>query len=185
MFKFSLYKFVRAIILGYYCKCPLEPKVVIDNMGGRGMGDDPKYIAYAIHDIDKNVKLFWLTNDLRNTFPEWITPIRYGSFEAIRHIVTAKIWIGNERNVFVYPKRKMQYYIQTWHATIGLKKSEGDVPTLPLSWQLISQDDSSKINLVYTNNKPEWNFLRNSFWYNGPIIKCGVPRIYRRASYAL
>jgi len=175
--KHQVRKLLRSSLIWYYSKRPLESKIVFDNMGGKGMGDDPKYIAYAIHDIDKTVKLYWLVNDMNNSFPEWIIPIRSGSYLAIRHILTAKIWIGNERNVFVYPKRKMQYYIQTWHATLGLKKAEGDVPTLPLSWQLISQEDSSKINIVYTNNKPEWDFFRNSFWYTGPILKCGIPRI--------
>lgn len=171
-------KLVIKNTIAFFCRLfPLRNKIICGNMGGRGMGDDPKHIVSAIHRIN-NVPIYWLVSKLdASPFPEWVKQVKIGSISSIYHICTAKIWISNARNMFVYKKREDQYYLQTWHSTLGIKKAEGDTPTLPLSWQRASKDDSDKIDLAYANNNIIYNFLRNSFWYSGPVIRIGQPRI--------
>lgn len=164
--------------IAFFCRLlPLQKKIICGNMGGRGMGDDPKHIACAIHEKN-NVPIYWLVSKMdASSFPEWVKPIKIGSIASIYHICTAKIWISNARNMFIFKKREKQYYLQTWHSTLGIKKAEADTPTLPLSWQRASRNDSDKIDLAYANNKIIYNFLRNSFWYYGPVIRIGQPRV--------
>ncbi len=48
------------------------------------------------------------------------------SVKALIELFTAKIWIDNSRKSFYPPKRKNQFYLQTWHAGFGLKRIENN-----------------------------------------------------------
>jgi CDP-glycerol glycerophosphotransferase len=110
-------------------------------------------------------------------FPPGIKTVKYNSIKSIFFQVTAKIWIDNTRKEHFVRKREKQFYIQTWHGCIGLKKSEKD-SEITLSRVYIKQakNDSKMINAMISNSNYCTNMYRNSFWYNGEILEYGSPR---------
>lgn len=57
-------------------------KLVFDNFGGRGYGDNPKYIADELLKQDKNLDIVWLTKDMSTSVPDGVRKVRYGSWRA-------------------------------------------------------------------------------------------------------
>lgn len=157
--------------------CKIEDKVVFANFKGRGMGDDPKYIALELLRRNCKAKLIWLAKDVKQPFPEGITPVKYNSIASYYHLYTAKVWINNIKHSSIWMnKRPGQYYIQTWHSTFGFKKCEQDIP-LASGYVRDAKHDASITDLMYTDNDFEYELYSHHFWYNGPVLKCDVPRV--------
>ncbi|SHK32812.1 CDP-glycerol glycerophosphotransferase [Anaerobranca californiensis DSM 14826] len=113
----------------------------------------------------------------KTQFPDKIRVVKYKSIKALYEMATAKIWIDNCRKEFYPIKRKGQYYIQTWHSPLRLKKIEKDAESF-LSPEYIKSaiKDSKNIDLMISGCDFSWNIYRNSFWYDGDILKIGTPR---------
>ena len=158
---------------------PLQRKIVFDNFGGRGMGDDPKYIALYIKEHHPDIKLIWLLSDMNTPMPDGITPVFIYSRKARYHLYTAKIWVDNIKSFKKTPKRKGQFYLQTWHAGIAdFKKVEAQTEsTLSLAYVNAAKFDAKITDLMYTNCDFTKSIFENFFWYNGIVIKCDLPRI--------
>ena len=157
---------------------PLQNKIVFDNFCGRGLGDDPKYILLQLINDGVKVKYIWLVNDLSEKVPPEVKKVKYGSWQATYHFLTAKIWVDNVKNVVKPPKRRKQFYLQTWHGSFANKKVEKDAEEyLNKEYIKISQEDSSKIDLMYSNNDFKINLFKNSFWYKGPVIRSDSPQL--------
>ncbi|MGY0256018.1 CDP-glycerol glycerophosphotransferase family protein [Limosilactobacillus fermentum] len=56
--------------------------------------------------------------------PNGIRKVKYGSFQSMYELATAKVIIGNIKNFPKPRKKRGQFYLQTWHAGLGLKSSE-------------------------------------------------------------
>ncbi len=174
----ALYQFVRKTAFSLTRIFPIDNnKVVFDNFAGRGFGDDPKYIAEELAKRNKNLKLYWLTADFQGDFPNGVIPVRISSLKSTYHLSTAKVWVDNVKLAHKPKKKKNQFYIQTWHSTLGLKKNEADVPTLLPSYIEEAQNDASQTDLMYSDNDFRFEKYKNHYWYSGPVIKCDVPRV--------
>lgn len=157
---------------------PLQRKIVFDNFGGRGLGDDPKYILLQLLKDGVQAKYIWLVNDLSIDVPTGVTKVKYGSLSAVYHYATAKIWVDNVKFVSKPRKRNGQFYLQTWHAIFSIKKIERDAEsTLPDDYISASKDDSSKIDLMYANNNFHLDLFKKAFWYDGNVIKSDIPHL--------
>lgn len=156
---------------------PLQNKVVFENFRGRGMGDDPKYIALALlkHKPSK-IKLVWLCSNIMDKYPEGITPVKYKSLRSIYELSTAKVWVYNTKDGFKIPKRKGQFYIQTWHSSMGLKKVEKDAGLAP-SYQRFLAKDAAMTDLMYANSDFRVELYKKSFWYDGEVLRSDLPRM--------
>lgn len=152
-------------------------KIVLSSYGGKGFGDNSKYIALKLHEINPNVKLYWVVKNTSYEFPEWITKVKLNSIKFVYEMVTAKIWVDNSRKPLYIRKRNGQQYIQTWHGGIGLKRCEGDtVEPLPEEWILTSKHDSEMIDLMVSNSTFCTEMYKRAFWYKGEIMEAGSPR---------
>lgn len=171
---------VKRILFFFICKFPLQKKVVFCNFNGRGFGDDPKYITQELLKRNTSAKLVWLTRSPSSEFPKGVKTVLYGSFFAKFQCFTARVWVFNTKNVDCPPKRDGQYYIQTWHGGIfGLKKVEKAVENVPEFAEYVarSKQDSKMIDLMYSDNDFIKKDFETNFWYDGPVIKCGIPRV--------
>lgn len=154
-----------------------KKKIVFQNFGGKGYGDNPKYIAEEILKQEKPYQLVWLVKDMNSVFPKEIRKVKYGSVRAYYELATAKIWIDNIRNGLRVRKKKKQFYIQTWHGSIPLKKIEKSAEDL-LNKNYIkkAKKDGKITNLMLSNSQWSTNLYHNDFWYTGPVLEKGVPR---------
>lgn len=140
------------------------------------MGDNPKYIALELLEQDKKYDLVWLTSK-KEVFPDEIRSVPIYSIRALLEMATAKVWVDNFRKPAYISKRKNQYYIQTWHGGIGLKKAEKDaLQSLGKEYENIAKRDSDMIDVFISNGTLRTNLYRTSYWYDGEILECGFPR---------
>lgn len=151
-------------------------KIVFVNFNGRGYGCNPKYIAEELHRRNTTYDMVWLVLDKNEKLPSWIRPVEILSWRASYELITAKIWVSNVRNSRGVRKRRQQFYVQTWHSSLAFKKIEGQISNLPASKIAESSYDGSITDLMFANNEVRYNQYRNYFWYEGEILRCGVPR---------
>lgn len=154
--------------------------IVICNVWG--IGDNAKYVMRELvrrKEVEKKVyKIVFITNH----------PKRYGNVDnvllcktnsllAIYYLSVAKVWVDNNRKENYIRKRKGQFYIQTWHGGIALKKIEKDYEDrLGYKYVANAKCDSKMADLYISNSNFCTNMYRNSFWYQGEILECGSPR---------
>ena len=157
---------------------PLQRKIVFNSFHGRGFCDDPKYIYLEFEKKKLPIKYIWLVNDLNVDMPHQIKKVKINSWLAYYHYLTAKIWIDNEKSNIKPPKRKGQFYLQTWHGSFGIKKVEQAIEDrLSQDYVKAAKKDSSKTDLMYSNHQFQINLFKTSFWYNGKVIHSGLPRL--------
>jgi CDP-glycerol glycerophosphotransferase len=154
-------------------------KIVLINFNGKGYGDSPKSIAEYLHrSFGDAIDIIWLTTkgSVIDT-PSWIRNIELLSIKSIYELVTAKVWVNNSRSPRIIEKRINQYYIMTWHGSIGVKKVEVDAGVaLPESWIRTSKHDSLMADLFVSGSRFGTELYRRAFWYDGPILEAGTPR---------
>lgn len=155
-----------------------KTKVVLTNFNGKGYGDNPKYIAEELIVSGLPLDLVWLVSTIEDrSIPPQIRKVKIGSIRSIYELVTAKVWIDNNRKSYDVRKRKQQFYIQTWHGFIMLKKIEKDaIDKLSSIYVKNAINDSRMIDLCISNSTFFTRFLRESFWYTGEILECGLPK---------
>lgn len=164
-------------IISASSKTQLNKIVFICNYGS-GYLCNPKYIAEALNRLyPGELDLVLLVNDVINDMPAHIRQAPYRGISALRELATARVWIDNCRGPKYIPKRNNQFYIQTWHGAIGPKRIEKDVANhLSADYVKNAKHDGSITDLMFANNSLYETIFKESFWYEGPIIRCGMPR---------
>ena len=152
-------------------------KIVVDNFIGKGWGDNPKYIVKELLKSNTNLDIVWEVSDKNTKLPVGVRKVKYCSPQALKELLTARVWIDNVKNSFKPNKRKGQFYLQTWHAGLGLKASEKQIQdTLSLKYIADSKRDASMTDLMLSDSAWTTEIYKNWFWYNGSIAQTGFPR---------
>lgn len=155
-------------------------KIFVKNFYGKGFGDSPKYIIDSLLKSKNGYDIVWCVKDSYD-FPMGIRTVSINGFKGLVKTIfeqtTAKVWIDNSRKDRYERKRKGQYYIQTWHGDIGVKKIEGDclekIPPLEI---LNYYADSKMIDLFVCGNKWFKDRIKERMFYEGECALCGLPR---------
>ncbi len=156
-------------------------KIICWSNNLKSYGCSPKYITeYLAHNFPHKYDIVWVFNEeteIPDNLPQGVRAVRYFSIDYLRELHTAKIIITNARigGALMFHKRRGQFYIQTWHSSLRLKKIEGDA-ALPESYISNAKKDSANIDLLISGCDFSTEIFNNSFWYNGEILKSGTPR---------
>lgn len=152
-------------------------KIVFLNYFGKGYGDNAKYICNELLLDKHNLDIVWVLKNMDDEIPNTIRKVKYKSLRYYYEMCTAKVWVDNCRKPLYERKRKGQFYIQTWHADMGLKKAEGDAKTsLYPSYIKSAKNDSKMADLFISGTRWMSELYKKSYWYNGMICECGYPR---------
>ncbi len=153
-----------------------KKKVVLSSFFGSRCADNPKSIFIEMLKQRPDWKYIWVLPDETIKIPQ-AKVIKTGSFDAIFHLATAGLWIDNCRKDYWLVKRKKQYYVQTWHANVGLKKAEKDAKdTLSEDYLKCCHNDSKMADLFISGSKWNAQNYRDAYWYDGDILMLGTPR---------
>lgn len=156
-----------------------ENKIVFSTFeGDGGFCCNPRYIAEELHQRGVSCEMVWLTHDVTREFPSYIHVIKDTPWNTAYHLSTAKIWVDNYRKPYGAKKRKGQFYLQTWHASIGFKAVglyRGD--SFPEIARRVSEWDSNLIDLMISNSKYCDEVYPKKLLYSGPTIRVGSPRV--------
>lgn len=168
------------LVYSFFKMFPLKRnKIVFSNFDGRGFGDSGKYIILHMLREKVDADMVWLVGKHveKSNFPKEIRVIRRSTLLSLYELATAKVWVDNVRKSYRMSKRQEQYYIQTWHGGIGPKRVEKDVEDkLSKSYIKSAKQDSQMADLFLSNSGFTSKLFRNSFWYHGEILECGLPR---------
>ncbi|MFV0342348.1 MAG: CDP-glycerol glycerophosphotransferase family protein [Anaerocolumna sp.] len=171
-------RFMWIVVLFHiFHRFPINKKrVVICNVWG--FGDNAKYVTEELAKDKRDIQLIFVTNQPHNAHaPSNVLVVRTNSIKAIYYLATARVWLDNNRKERYILKRKGQYYIQTWHGGIALKKIERDYEeALGTAYVRNAKRDSAMTDLYISNSNFCTNLYRNSFWYKGEIKEYGSPR---------
>ncbi len=153
-------------------------KIIFINFNGKGYGCNPKYIAEELHKRNKKYNLIWAVRDMDDkTVPSYIKKVKINRLRFFYDMATAKIWISNVRLPEYIHKKKNQFYIQTWHGGVALKKIEAAVADkLSKEYVKSAKKDSVMTDLMLSNSSFCTKMYKSDFWYNGDILECGSPR---------
>ena len=162
-----------------------DNKIVFSNYFGKSYGCNPKYITEEILKQNLPYEIVWLVKDKdkeRENFPQQIRLENYFSPEGFKELLSAKVWVDNMRKPYFWScglkKKEGQFYLQTWHAAIGIKKMEGDVEKYSKWWRKWAKVDSQNIDCIISDSKflTDLYTRENCFWYCGRVEQIGHPR---------
>lgn len=171
---------LKRILFSPFSWLPLSnKKLVFDNFGGRGYGDNPKFITDELLKKTKNLDLVWVVNDINTPVPKGVRKVQYGTWRSFFEWSTSKIWIDNIRNSDRPWKRKKQIYLQTWHGSDGVKLVEKDVEeTLSKSYIKMAKYDGRISNAIISSCQLQTAQMKKSFWLTDKVefLEYGLPR---------
>lgn len=101
-----------------YEELQLQNKVVFNNFEGGDYGDNPKYIAEALIKLNAEIDIVWLVEDINYTFPGRIRKVKFGSDDACKELMTAKVIVNNVKGELNFKKDQTSYIFK--HGTLGI-----------------------------------------------------------------
>lgn len=142
---------------------------------------NPKYICEEILRQDLPLELVWASSEKKmmnpDQYPEKVRLVCRNSYEFFREMASAKVWVDNAV-CFPWnpiPKKKEQFYLQTWHGSMGLKRIGKD-DVKDKRWLRAAKKENSWTNVCISNSSFETNVYRDSHWPDVPILEFGHAR---------
>jgi len=145
--------------------------------GKGGFGCNPKYIVEELHKRNADYEFVWFVNDMTKEFPTYIKKVPNTLWSRAYWLSTSKVWIDNYRKPYGTCKRKGQYYVNTWHGTIGFKSMglwRGEA--FSQMAYLVSKNDSDMIDNAVIDSKWCAEVWPKGIVYDGECICAGAPR---------
>jgi len=145
--------------------------------GKGGFGCNPRYIVEELHRRNPDYEFIWFVNDMNKEFPDYIKKVPNDLKNRAYWLTTSKIWIDNYRKPYGTIKRKGQYYVNTWHATIGFKSiGLWREEAFSKIAYLVSRNDSKMIDDVLIDS--EWcaEMYPKGMVYDGDFLWACAPR---------
>jgi CDP-glycerol glycerophosphotransferase len=169
-----------AIIYLFNCFPIKKNKIFLFSYYGSQYGCNPKYITeYICENYQKGkFDVVWAFNNLQDKgHLNGFRKVKTMSLRYFYELSTSKIIITNFRTTDLFVKRKNQYYIQTWHSSLRLKKIEKDAEdSLPKRYIHMAKRDSLKCDLLLSGCEYSTQIFKRAFWYKGEIFEYGTPR---------
>lgn len=170
-----------SIPIFYLCRfLPLQEKIVATTFSGKKYGDNPQNIIEKIHAKDPSLKIIWL-KDFEHAYstPDYIKVVSFFSYwRKAYELATAKVWIYSHHLEDHIKKRHNQFFVETWHGGLGVKKIEMDSERFQKSPR--SRKDLKTTvhhaDLFISNSNHLTQIYRNAFQYKGPIWQIGYPK---------
>ena len=163
-------------------------KIVLSSGDNRIYSCNPKYITEEIIRRNLQYDLVWLLPKYYDLFyhvPEGIKVVNVDNWRAcLKELSEAHIWIDNNRKSRFFDKglikKEGQFYIQTWHGSLGIKricKSRPDFSSNGISGHgyFASKSDDESADFVISNSNFD-DMMFSDFFFNCKIQKLGHPR---------
>lgn len=159
---------------------PIAPeKIVVMSYYGGGYGDNGKAIVRSLLEKAPGLDIVWVGRpDTEASIPQPLRYVRFRSMAYYYELATAKVWIDNSRKGADVVKRRGQFYMQTWHGSVALKRIEKDAQShLSTGYLEDARHDSRMADVILSGCGFFTRLIRRAFWYDGEILECGTPRL--------
>lgn len=167
---------VSRLLLLLFSVFPIKNnKIIFCSYFGTKYACNPRAISeYMVKNYPKLDIVWVLPSNVRA--PKGTRIIHRRSLKYFYEFATARIWVDNCRKPLWMRKRNGQFYVQTWHGGISLKKVEAGAKKLPSHYIKSAKHDSQLADLFLSNSDWLSKEYRNYFFYNGKILQYGLPR---------
>ena len=143
---------------------------------------NPRYLTEYLLENNPEYDIYWVFRkkiDISGV-DKRIKCVRFRSLAYYVLVNSAEFLITNARTdpygIF-WHKRQGQKYAMLWHGGIALKKIEKDAEDkLSFSYLQRAKADSKVCDLMISGSEFQAGLMRNKFWYDGEILKSGIPR---------
>ena len=140
---------------------------------GKHINCNPYAIYTRMKEKNMDYEYIWVDNSKRT--PE--KSVKYRSVRFYYYLRTSGVLVFNARPNIDIKKRNNQFYVQTWHASLGLKMIEKNaVDSLVPKYVKRSIKDSTYINVLVSGSEFQTSTFKEDFWYDGFIASTGTPR---------
>lgn len=161
-------------------------RIVFSSFCGSNCSCNPKAVfEYLLKNYKDKFEYVWLFDFNSNPeIPEEVKKnakcVQFNSDESDYYKAASGVWCFNHRNTQYFHKKKNQLYIQTWHGDIGFKAIEKKTCVKPEDFEspYIKKciKDSKFTDIVLSGSQWGYDNMKESFFYDGEILKCGYPR---------
>lgn len=141
---------------------------------------NPRYICEEIIKQELPLDIVWATTKKKiatNYYPNEVRLVVRNSYEYFKEIASAKVWVDNAL-CFPWepvPKKKDQFYLQTWHGSMGLKRI-GVNDVKERKWAKAAKLGTKWTDLCISNSTFETGVFRETHWPETEILELGHAR---------
>lgn len=142
---------------------------------------NPKYICEEILRQELPLDLVWVSTEkkMKNPvqYPENVRLVSRNSYTFFKELTSAKVWVDNAL-CFPWnpiPKKAEQFYLQTWHGSMGLKRI-GKEDVNNKRWLRVAKKANRWTNLCISNSQFETDVFRETHWPDVPVQELGHAR---------
>lgn len=139
---------------------------------------NPKYIAQEIVRRELPYKITWvLRGQSVGPYPGTFQFVAHDSVEYFQAVASAKVVVQNGHSLQrtrAY-KGPSQYWLQTWHGSLGLKRLEGAGGDQKF-YETMRKLDNEQTDIVLTNSVFEDDVFTNTYWPDVQKLKLGHAR---------
>lgn len=139
---------------------------------------NPKYIAEEILRRKLPYRITWaLRGPSVGPFPGQFHFVQHNSSDFFQAIAGAKVVVQNGHSIQRAEAQKgsSQYWLQTWHGSLGLKKLEGAGGDAKF-YKRMRELDNKQTDFVLTNSTFEDEVFTNTYWSSVPKLRLGHAR---------
>ncbi len=183
-----LIKFIVKTFYGFLCiVTPTDKnKIVICSHLGRTLGCNVKYVANELLRRKLPYKLVRLYRadmfDFAKADPNIKLVDWNNNYKKMRELASAKLWLEGDHKTFEYMiglrKKKNQFYLNTFHGSLGIKKIYHDEEVNVRSKKFMENFDKNfdDCDIMFSNSKFEENVYRSGLKFKNKIFRTGHAR---------
>ena len=164
---------------------PMKRQILFVCFEGRQYGDNPKWIAEYIHEVNPEVKLYWTVDNIskHNLIPKYLRKVKNNSLEYAWIKNRSRVIVSNGAGIMLtllsgkkrfyrsFIKKRGQIEIATWHGT-PLKHIGADIPGSMYS----SENLFSSATVLISSSEYEKKIFENAFLKVIPVDLLGYAR---------
>lgn len=139
-----------------------------------------KYICEELLKQKLPLDIVWVCTKAQmasGQYPKNVRLVARDSYEFFKEVATAKVWVDNALN-FTWnpmPKKKGQFYLQTWHGSMGLKRI-GKQEVKNARWSMSAAMAGKATTVCISNSTFETEVFRTTHWPKTEILELGHAR---------
>ena len=163
-----------------------KKRIVFSSFTGKSFSCNPRAIyEYLLAHYGDKFEYVWLFDfKTEPIIPDIVKNharcVQTDSYKSKYYKATSGFWIFNHRNTSFFHKRKKQFYIQTWHADLGLKPVDKLTMTdadLLSGYGKKCLIDSAMLDVFLVGSEWGCKHSRSAFFFeDGEFLKIGSPR---------
>lgn len=153
-------------------------EVLFMSFNGQQYSDNPKAVSQKLHELYPQYRIVWAVRDkekMQKLVPEHIKLVNCYGKEFYDALSSCFCFVTNTHNgVNIRKRPNGQFFIQTWHGDIGLKKVLYDIK--PKEARSTPIMDEYITDLCIAASDYGESQYRTAFNYGGEVLRVGTPR---------